>query len=56
VAQYLDPAFCEVAIHWLINTDQPIQALQHPDFKVMIVIASCAPTTMGVKVPSHGKT
>lgn len=56
VVQYSDSAFREAAIRWLINTDQPIHALQHPDFKMMIDVASRAPTTAGVKIPSHGKT
>ncbi|KAG2056701.1 hypothetical protein BDR06DRAFT_1005615 [Suillus hirtellus] len=37
------------AIEWLIATDQPIQALEHPKFKEMIDMASCA--TQGVKIP-----
>ncbi|KAI6043561.1 hypothetical protein EDC04DRAFT_2890709 [Pisolithus marmoratus] len=46
---HVQSTFCEVTIHWLINTDQPIQALQDPDFKVMIDIASNAPATISVK-------
>ncbi|KAI6094253.1 hypothetical protein EV401DRAFT_1799624, partial [Pisolithus croceorrhizus] len=40
--QCSDSIFHEAAICWLINTDQSIYALQHPDFKAMIDIASCA--------------
>ncbi|KAH9159939.1 hypothetical protein EDB89DRAFT_1857309, partial [Lactarius sanguifluus] len=47
---YSDNLFRQVAIEWLVATDQPIQALDHPKFKEMINIASRA--TNGVKIPS----
>ncbi|KAH9969346.1 hypothetical protein BJV74DRAFT_889793 [Russula compacta] len=37
------------SIEWLVATDQPISALNHPKFKEMINIAACA--TNGVKIP-----
>ncbi|KIM61765.1 hypothetical protein SCLCIDRAFT_121168 [Scleroderma citrinum Foug A] len=40
IAAYLESSFHAVAIQWLVETDQPIQALQHPAFKNMIDIAS----------------
>src|ERR1700736_4606806 len=41
--RFTDASFCEAAIHWLISTDQPIQAFEHPSFKMMIDIAMRAP-------------
>ncbi|KAH9034280.1 hypothetical protein EDB84DRAFT_1269910, partial [Lactarius hengduanensis] len=46
--------FRQVAVEWLVATDQPIQALDHPKFKEMINIASRA--TNGVKIPSGKAT
>ena len=54
VAPYSDKFFHQVAIEWLVATDQPIQALEHPQFKKMIDIASRA--TKGVNVPSRKVT
>ncbi|KAI1782187.1 hypothetical protein LXA43DRAFT_906527, partial [Ganoderma leucocontextum] len=45
---YSDEVFNEAAHQWLIETDQPIQALQHPSFKSMIDIAARA--TEGVRI------
>ncbi|KIJ35873.1 hypothetical protein M422DRAFT_84981, partial [Sphaerobolus stellatus SS14] len=39
---YSDERFKEAAIEWLIATDQPIQALDHPKFHEMIDLASQA--------------
>ncbi|KAE9403020.1 hypothetical protein BT96DRAFT_1083216 [Gymnopus androsaceus JB14] len=54
VVPYLDELFQQVAIEWLIETDQPISALEHPRFWEMIGIAACA--TNGVKIPNHKAT
>ncbi|OJA10009.1 hypothetical protein AZE42_13011, partial [Rhizopogon vesiculosus] len=48
VMPYTDELFREAAIKWLIETDQPIDALEHPAFKNMIDIA--ARTTNGIKL------
>ncbi|KAJ7886571.1 hypothetical protein B0H14DRAFT_2338193 [Mycena olivaceomarginata] len=50
VVPYSDSAFRNAALEWLIATDQPIDALNHPKFKEMINFAACA--TNGVKIPS----
>ncbi|KIJ12264.1 hypothetical protein PAXINDRAFT_54346, partial [Paxillus involutus ATCC 200175] len=42
VLLYTDKLFREAAIEWLISTNQPIQAVDHPSFKKMIDIASRA--------------
>ncbi|KAJ7864517.1 hypothetical protein B0H13DRAFT_1637687, partial [Mycena leptocephala] len=39
---FTDGIFTEAAIEWLIDTDQPIDALTHPKLKVMIDIAARA--------------
>ncbi|KIK18213.1 hypothetical protein PISMIDRAFT_109874, partial [Pisolithus microcarpus 441] len=44
-------AFQEVAIQWLIKTDQPINVLQNLMFMQIINIASC--THNNVKIPNH---
>ncbi|KAG2033417.1 hypothetical protein BDR03DRAFT_824198, partial [Suillus americanus] len=49
VVPYSDKLFKKAAVEWLIATDQPIQALEHPKFREMIDIASR--TTQGVKIP-----
>ncbi|KAF8957688.1 hypothetical protein BDZ97DRAFT_1669493 [Flammula alnicola] len=51
---YSDSLFREAAIEWLIATDQPIQALEHPSFQKMIDIA--ARGTKGVKIPNRKAT
>ncbi|KAG1828240.1 hypothetical protein EV424DRAFT_1318507 [Suillus variegatus] len=48
VIPYSDQLFRKAAIEWLITTDQPIQALEHPRFKEMMDVASRA--TQGVKI------
>ncbi|KAG2034729.1 hypothetical protein BDR03DRAFT_869521, partial [Suillus americanus] len=40
VLPYTDQLFREAATEWLISTDQPIQALEHPSFHLMIHVAS----------------
>lgn len=54
VVKYTEEPFCRAAIEWLIATDQPMQALEHPKFQEMIGIASQA--TNGVKIPSRKLT
>jgi hypothetical protein len=51
---YSDVLFEEAAIQWLIETDQPIQAFDHPTFKHMIEVAARA--TRGVKIPGRKQT
>ncbi|KAJ7325907.1 hypothetical protein DFH08DRAFT_632965, partial [Mycena albidolilacea] len=43
VVPYSDNAFRDAALEWVIATDQPIDALNHPKFKEMINIAARAP-------------
>ncbi|PBK88170.1 hypothetical protein ARMGADRAFT_937696, partial [Armillaria gallica] len=40
VLPYTDELFQEVSIEWLVATDQPIDAFEHPAFKKMIHVAS----------------
>ncbi|KIK32049.1 hypothetical protein CY34DRAFT_102325, partial [Suillus luteus UH-Slu-Lm8-n1] len=54
VIPYSDKLFKQAAIEWLVATDQPIQALEHPKFKEMVDIASRA--TNGVKIPGRKAT
>ncbi|KAE9387809.1 hypothetical protein BT96DRAFT_736276, partial [Gymnopus androsaceus JB14] len=42
VLPYSDELFQQAAIEWLIETDQPISALEHPRFREMIGIAARA--------------
>ncbi|PCH40965.1 hypothetical protein WOLCODRAFT_34165, partial [Wolfiporia cocos MD-104 SS10] len=49
VILYSDALFREAAVEWLVATDQPIQALEHPSFKSMVEIAARA--TNGVRIP-----
>ncbi|KAE9399082.1 hypothetical protein BT96DRAFT_821133, partial [Gymnopus androsaceus JB14] len=51
---YSDATFREVAIEWLVSTDQPIDALEHPSFHKMIDIASRA--AHGVNIPNRKAT
>ncbi|KIL57474.1 hypothetical protein M378DRAFT_60358, partial [Amanita muscaria Koide BX008] len=44
---YTDKAFRQAAIEWLVATDQPIQALEHPKFRDLIDLTARA--TSGVK-------
>ncbi|KAF8520900.1 hypothetical protein BU17DRAFT_65121 [Hysterangium stoloniferum] len=46
--------FQATMIEWLVSTDQPIQALEHPAFQNMMNIAACAKD--GVKIPNHKQT
>ncbi|KIK78223.1 hypothetical protein PAXRUDRAFT_115435, partial [Paxillus rubicundulus Ve08.2h10] len=46
VVLHLDKLFREATVEWLISTNQPIQAIDHPSFKKMIDVASRA--TKGV--------
>ena len=39
VLLYSDKLLQQAAIEWLVATDQPIQALEHPKFKEMIDVA-----------------
>ncbi|KAJ7885964.1 hypothetical protein B0H14DRAFT_2338457, partial [Mycena olivaceomarginata] len=39
-APYTDDLFMEAALEWLIATDQPVDALTHPKFKIMIDTAA----------------
>ncbi|KAH7881984.1 hypothetical protein F5I97DRAFT_1817839 [Phlebopus sp. FC_14] len=51
VISYSDVLFREAAaVEWLITTNQPIQAVDHPSFKKMVDIASQA--TKGVIIPN----
>ncbi|KAG2033657.1 hypothetical protein BDR03DRAFT_871638 [Suillus americanus] len=54
VIPYSDKLFKRAAIKWLVATDQPIQALDHPKFQDMINVASRA--TNGVKIPGRKAT
>ncbi|KAG1888027.1 uncharacterized protein F5891DRAFT_966302 [Suillus fuscotomentosus] len=54
VVPYSDKLFKTAAVEWLIATDQPIQALEHPKFKEMIDVAARA--TNGVKIPGRKAT
>ncbi|KAG1831125.1 hypothetical protein EV424DRAFT_1314869 [Suillus variegatus] len=54
VIPYTNKLFKKAAIEWLVATDQPIQALEHPKFKEMINVASCA--MQGVKIPGRKAT
>ncbi|KAK0219520.1 hypothetical protein EDD85DRAFT_771112 [Armillaria nabsnona] len=54
VLPYTDELFREVSIEWLVATDQPIDAFEHPAFKKMIHIASRA--SDGVRIPNRKQT
>ncbi|KAF8238617.1 hypothetical protein L208DRAFT_1128051, partial [Tricholoma matsutake] len=54
VILYSDELFHQAAIEWLIETDQPIQAFEHPKFKQMIDVAAQA--TDGVQIPGQKAT
>ncbi|KZT24064.1 hypothetical protein NEOLEDRAFT_1068345 [Neolentinus lepideus HHB14362 ss-1] len=54
VLPYSHERFREAAVKWLIATDQPIAALEHPLFLEMIQVASRAKD--GVKVPNRKAT
>ncbi|KAJ7804259.1 hypothetical protein B0H14DRAFT_2383867, partial [Mycena olivaceomarginata] len=54
VIPYSDELWREAALEWLIATDQPVSALNHPKFKTMIDIAARA--TNGVIIPGMRST
>ncbi|KAI0284437.1 hypothetical protein BC826DRAFT_878393, partial [Russula brevipes] len=54
VVPYSNAIFQGAAIEWLVSTDQPIQALQHPSFQNMVHIAARA--TNGIKIPDRRGT
>ncbi|KAI6112343.1 hypothetical protein EV401DRAFT_1867338, partial [Pisolithus croceorrhizus] len=54
IVQYSEAVFHEATVLWLIETDQPIHALQHPSFGRMIEIASHAKN--GIRILSHRQT
>ncbi|KAJ8503453.1 hypothetical protein ONZ45_g10852 [Pleurotus djamor] len=51
---YSESTFREAALGWLVQTNQPIQAFDHPAFQNMINIAARA--TNGVKLPTRNGT
>ncbi|KAI0280549.1 hypothetical protein BC826DRAFT_924411, partial [Russula brevipes] len=54
VIPYTDDLFRAAMIEWLVSTDQPIHALEHPSFHNMVHVAARA--TSGVKIPSRHQT
>ncbi|KIK92390.1 hypothetical protein PAXRUDRAFT_147465 [Paxillus rubicundulus Ve08.2h10] len=54
VIPYSDKLLHEAVVEWLISTNQPIQAVDHPSFKKMIDVASHA--TKGVIIPNQNAT
>ncbi|KAJ3769344.1 hypothetical protein FB446DRAFT_648840 [Lentinula raphanica] len=52
---YLSTLFREAAVEWLVRTDQPIDALEHPSFHHMVEITSRAPSA-GVEIPNQKAT
>ncbi|KAI0793625.1 hypothetical protein C8Q74DRAFT_1194947 [Fomes fomentarius] len=54
VVKYSHGDFRKAAIDWLVEIDQPLQALEHPSFKNMIDIAARA--TDGVRIPNRKQT
>ncbi|KAF8577232.1 hypothetical protein K439DRAFT_1307506, partial [Ramaria rubella] len=54
VIPYSDERFKQAAMEWLIATDQPIQALEHPKFVEMIDVG--AREKNSVKVPTGKAT
>ncbi|KAF8809281.1 hypothetical protein BYT27DRAFT_7187967, partial [Phlegmacium glaucopus] len=51
---YSNELFKEAAIQWLVETDQPIQAFEHPTYQKMIQIAARA--TKQVQIPNRKQT
>ncbi|KZS86735.1 hypothetical protein SISNIDRAFT_420588 [Sistotremastrum niveocremeum HHB9708] len=51
VIPYTHQTFIDVAREWLISTDQPLSAMDHPKFREMIHTAARAKN--GVKIPRH---
>ncbi|KAJ6527510.1 hypothetical protein B0H19DRAFT_1334850 [Mycena capillaripes] len=54
IIPYSDALFREAAIEWLVATDQPLDALEHPKFREMIDIAARAKD--GVRIPGRKAT
>ncbi|KAF8190703.1 hypothetical protein K438DRAFT_1591833, partial [Mycena galopus ATCC 62051] len=54
IVLYSDTLFQQVALEWLIATDQPLDALNHPKFQEMIDVAVRAPN--GMKIPGRKGT
>ncbi|KAK7686048.1 hypothetical protein QCA50_010860 [Cerrena zonata] len=48
--KYTEKHFREAAIEWLIGTDQPLGALDHPKFKQMLELAAAAKD--GINIPT----
>ncbi|KAI0682147.1 hypothetical protein BC835DRAFT_1300281, partial [Cytidiella melzeri] len=36
VVAYSDPAFCRAILEWIVITDQPISATEHPQYHTMM--------------------
>ncbi|KIK57888.1 hypothetical protein GYMLUDRAFT_171993, partial [Collybiopsis luxurians FD-317 M1] len=49
IVPYSDELFEKAVIEWLVATDQPLAAFEHPKFHEMIAVAAQA--TNGVKIP-----
>ncbi|PPR05281.1 hypothetical protein CVT24_007885 [Panaeolus cyanescens] len=49
--RYSDEAFSAATTEWIVQTNQPIQASEHPSFKRMINLAAQA--TRGIAIPSR---
>ncbi|KAH9987266.1 hypothetical protein BJV77DRAFT_950382 [Russula vinacea] len=54
VIPYSYKGFIQAAIEWLVATDQPVKALDHPKFKEMIDVASRA--TSSISIPGRKAT
>ncbi|KAF5365840.1 hypothetical protein D9757_012805 [Collybiopsis confluens] len=54
VVAYSDALFWEAAVEWLVSTDQPIDAFEHPSFRNLIDVSSRA--TSGVEIPNRKAT
>ncbi|KAJ6618035.1 hypothetical protein B0H10DRAFT_1796135, partial [Mycena sp. CBHHK59/15] len=54
VVPYSDQLFLDAAVEWLIGTDQPLDALDHPKFREMIDVAARAQD--GVRIPGRKTT
>ncbi|KAF8481671.1 hypothetical protein DFH94DRAFT_609267, partial [Russula ochroleuca] len=54
VVPYSDKLFRQTAVKWVVATDQPIQALEHPIFKKLVDVAARAKN--GVKIPGRKVT
>ncbi|KAJ2981763.1 hypothetical protein NUW54_g10828 [Trametes sanguinea] len=51
VLRYTEQVFRQAVVEWLIATDQPISAVDHPKFTRMIEVAAAAKE--GVQIPNH---